>query len=470
MPTKRRKADGIDDTVRDSDDKRHETRNEKETARPSDTGRGASSRNASDDYLRGFVMMPFGHRSDDKKASRETQDRLFQLLVFAINDAFFQNYENRAVRKWKPIKLERADIGAGRSADLLDNVLRKVDISNFCVVDYTYENLNVALECGYALAHDKFLIPIQRRVGDGQLAAEEKGTGERTAAERQLRIIDLSGKLMHTVRIDRLKADPNWSELERHIQADSVILQQPEFFLREKDRIKPFASDAGVVHTYLLAAIPLRGRADFPDAGWLRTEEIYREDLVRPLYGAFRPLYEKLETGVTELEYPCVAYATREAANLSAVFGNAKRSIKILTTNLEGLIGYVEDIADALREHKDLRVEILTLNPDSEFVNARGRLIGKEISRFRHEMHESLDKLKDKLRNAWPKNVGIKTYSEFPTQITFFVDDHVFSAAVSVNHQSRNNVVFRIPASRKGVAESFGQHWDTIWARASEIG
>jgi|GEM_PF-3773294 len=410
-----------------------------------------------DDYLRAFVLMPFGKKG--KIPSANLQSGFFHLLIFALNDAFYQNYANQAVRSWRPIKLERADIGPDRSPDLLDNILRKIDKCHFCVVDITHDNLNVALEYGYALARDKFLIPVQRLTPDPEVEKHRNSDGDRP------RISDLAGKLIHTVELARFVKSPLWNDLASAISTPHIIDTHHELFYNNKNKIHPFSTDSKATHTFLLSWLREISRAK--EKSWRTIEELYREHIVRPLYKAFRPLYEKLESVGTEPEYDCTAYATREAAELSKVFGNASEVIRILTTNLDGLVRYVPDITRALQLPSLLKkLEILTLDPESEFVNARGTLIGKEIAPFRQEMKDGLGQFEEDLRKKFPTNVVIKTYSEFPTQITFFVDDDVFSAAVSVNHQSRNNIVFKVRLPRMGVAASFLQHWDTIWARA----
>lgn len=422
-------------------------------------------------YLRGFVMMSFGkERAEQYTADKETQDQLFQLLTFALNDAYFQNRINNSIRTWKPIKLERADIGAGKSSDLLDNALRKIDRSDFCIVEYTYDNLNVALEHGYAMARDKFIIPICR-----ELPGRE--------AHDTPRVSDLSGKLMHSVSLEAIRKHSKWKKLTEVLSSFDIQYNQPNFF-EEHRELHPFSSlSEKATRTFLIAAVnKILGGAREAQSEWWEIEEFYRKDILRPLYSAIRPLYEKLESGATEVEFQCTAYAGREAANLHEVFRKATDKIRILTTNLQGLVPYIEDILSALKsseqktsdnnKQKRLEVEVLTLNPDSEFVNSRGQLIGKEIARFREEMKESLQSFRDGLWEKGDfvrKQVAIKQYSEFPTQITYFVDGQVFSSVVSVNHQSRNNIMFCVPHSRKGVAESFIQHWDTIWARASEV-
>ncbi|UCH95173.1 MAG: hypothetical protein JSV88_33695 [Candidatus Aminicenantes bacterium] len=418
---------------------------------------------ASQEILNAFIMMPFGSDDEGETVSKKVQDALFYLVLFGLNDAYYQNYINRSVRKWKPINLERADIGVGRSVDLLENVLRKIDESDFCVVDCTFNNMNVALECGYAMANNKFIIQLQRPKDDIKLKQGE---------EYQMpHISDLSGKLMQDVKIKPLMDHKMWPDVSEIIQDSTILFNQAKYFSENKDKIAPFTDNKEAKETFLYNLVLEKSKGkDIVD---LRDfQSLYRKFIVRPLYSVIRPLSEKLDSGATEVEYTCKAYASRDDANFPGIFSKAKNIIKILTTNLQGLEEYIDSMEVALSQsqcNKKVKLEVLTLNPDSEFVNARGKLIGKEIARFRTEMSESLRLFITKLYQKYPNQVTIKIYSEFPTQITYFVDNNVYSSVVSVNHQSRKNMVFEVSISRKGVAESFLQHWDTIWARATEV-
>ncbi|MCX6584208.1 MAG: hypothetical protein NT166_28880 [Candidatus Aminicenantes bacterium] len=416
-----------------------------------------------------FMMMPFGSdkKDPDQQEKKDTvskgeQEALYYLTIFGLNDAYYQNYKNNSVKKWKPINLERADIGAGWSADLLENVFLKITKSDFCVTDCTFKNMNVALECGYAIANNKFIIPIKRPIDDLQI--------DETHVYSSPNISDLAGKLMQVVRTKPLMDHEMWPVVfERMKDPTKVVFNQAKYFYQRKDNIEPFLEKADSIKTFLFQCVCEKPEPkDYVRVKLEEFETLYREHIVRPLYSVIRPLSEKLDSGATEVEYTCQAYATRDDANFSDVFSSARKRIKILTTNLQGLTGYIGDIAIAL-EKNEFKLEVLTLNPDSEFVNSRGKLIGKEIRGFRTEMSNSLEKFKKQLGIVYDSKVSIKIYSEFPTQITYFVDDDVYSSVVSVNHQSRQNIVFKVPISRKGVAESFLQHWDTIWARATEV-
>jgi hypothetical protein len=416
--------------------------------------------------LNAFIMMPFGSDQKDK----DTQDAFFYLVLFGLNDAYYRNFKNDSVKKFRPINLERADIGAGRSADLLGNVLSKIDASDFCVVDCTFENMNVALECGYALAKDKFIIQMQRPIDDIKKTTTKK--------YHPPHISDLSGKLMQGIEIAPLISNNVWQYFFETIKDHEILLKPAKYFFGHKDEIIPFPDNKKDAkdkeQTFILYFVneSLKEENKFGIDELNDFQEKYRKYIVSRLYSIIRPLSEKLESGGTEVAYDCKTYASRDDANFSVVFSSANKHIKILTTNLQGLVEYIENMKTALERPKNrnkLKLEVLTLNPDSEFVNFRGKLIGKEIARFRTEMSHSLHEFRTKLYKDFPDQVSIKIYSEFPTQITYFVDDKVYSSVVSVNHQSRKNMVFEAPIYRKGVAESFLQHWDTIWARATEV-
>lgn len=466
-------------------------------------------------FLKGFVLMPFGKDDEIETLEESTpsnekqtneigvetqvlmkahQDDLFWILIFAINDAFYRNFLNKKVRTYKPINLERADTGAGLSADLLDNIFLKINESDFCLADFTTLNPNVSLEVGYSIARDKYIVQIVQ----GDMMGKD-----RTKTIKKLS--DLSSKLVYSIESKELFRKKIWKDkISKAENFNEIVEKSPDFFLDIKAKINPFADTTEEKYrTFLGAWIKERAKEkgnnelmEINDDDLKEVENLYETKIVRPLYHTIRPLWKKIYSGSTEVQYTCDVFASREAAEFDSVFSDAKKSIKILTTNLEGLVKYIPDIRCAANENNAI-VNILTLDPESEFVNARGTLIGKEIWEFRKEMKDSLKKFREGLLDTRqsdeqgkcqgesdgnsnksngtidkPKDkpkIFIRIYREFPTQITYIVDDHIYSNVVSVNHQSRNNIVFKIREDRKGVENSFLQHWDTIWARAHDV-
>ncbi len=421
--------------------------------------------------LNGFILMPYNlgdsvNPKEKTKFSDKWQTNFYYLLIFAINDAFYQNFINKIIRNYKPIKLERADTGAGLSVDLLDNVLRKIDNSHFCIADLSISNLNVSMEIGYALAKTKPVIQVNQ-IGLPLKDGEEK-------KQSVSNFSDLIGRLNYPVGSCAISASSIWgklcNEFEKHRNSFSSIVP---FFEKTSNKLVPFGNkdDRKYFHTFLGAWI--KEHTQISDTDIAEFEKHYEENFVRKLYPAVCPVWGKLDPSGTEVEYSSTVFSSREEANFSTIFSNAKRKIRILTTNLQGLVEYLPNIREAQKNKSNFSVEILTLDPESEFVNARGALVGREIAEFRKEMKESLSNfiktlnLKDTNETLGNK-VFIRIYREFPTQITYIVDDYIYFSVVSVNHQSRNNIVFKIEKGRRGAENSFYQHWDTIWARANE--
>ncbi len=420
--------------------------------------------------LKGFVLMPFGRADEPESGKHPTRQRqfdLFKILLYALNDAFYQNSVNQTVGDYRPIVLERADIGAGRSADLLENVFRKVDDCDFVVADLSVDNFNVALESGYALARDKYLVAVVQ----DDLFTSNHPAGMKGAMS------DLVGRLYCKIGVSDLFRRNLWKKMSQLLDRKDVLVSSAGFFWDTKEKLSPFSPPVPgkPYHTFLSAWLRERSglKVSVPDVAAL--EEHYRGEVVRRLYSAICPLWEKQIASRKEDEYGCYVFAARNPSNMARILARAEREVKILTTNLQGLVAHIKDIRDAIRKRNLRKVSILTLDPESEFVNFRGALIGREIRQFRQEMKDSLEAFKDKLEhNGDVRKAGaqvlIRIYREFPTQITYMVDDYIYSSVVSVNHQSRHNIMFKVALNRKGVESSFIQHWDTIWARAVDVG
>lgn len=427
--------------------------------------------------LNGFVLMPFSiapklETDKQKNFDDNWQLNFFHILLFAVNDAFYQNFCNHIIRSYKPIKLERADTGAGLSVDLLDNIFRKIDKCHFCIADLSIENLNVSMEIGYALAKSKPVIQVNQK--DLPLVECHRSSIENFS--------DLIGRLYYSVEFKQLTEFSIWEKLSEEFLKQRKKLYNPvKFFFDMSREIAPFSdSDMNEKHLTFLGAWIKKNNISSNMDEIIDFEQVYEKNIVRQLYPAVLPVWDKLDPSGTEVEYNSIVYSSRDGADFSTVFSNAYRRIRILTTNLQGLVKHISDIKDALKNSKlslaesgeRLKVEILTLDPESEFVNARGKLIGREISEFRKEMKDSLKRFRDDLisNSTEPDgNVNIRIYREFPTQITYIVDEFVYSFVVSVNHQSRYNLVSKIEKGRRGVENSFYQHWDTIWARAHDV-
>lgn len=162
------------------------------------------------------------------------------------------------------------------------------------------------------------------------------------------------------------------------------------------------------------------------------------------------------------------AFENRGVSDLVERFKEAKYRIDILTTNLTSSVnlGLLSIIKKRLETNPDLRVRILTLDPESEFTSKRAKQMGSSTRTFREELKSSLEKSSNVL-NSFPDRCHISLYDEFPTQITYVIDDHIYINTISANQYARKNIVFKLRANNAGAAKSIIGHFDTVWGRSS---
>ncbi len=185
----------------------------------------------------------------------------------------------------------------------------------------------------------------------------------------------------------------------------------------------------------------------------------------------------KLEKEKRELEqklqktYEVTCYSEREVANFSKIFDSAHHRIDILTTNLNWLFSkgknqkksYWEIIKDAVKNNDSLQLRILTLDPQSENAASRGRQLGFERENFRFQLKEAYIKVRDFAKDFTTNRVEVRLYDELPTQITFRVDEKVFTCIVGQPMQSRKYPVLEFNILNLGVKEAFLSHFLEIW-------
>jgi len=166
--------------------------------------------------------------------------------------------------------------------------------------------------------------------------------------------------------------------------------------------------------------------------------------------------------------YNVRAFENRGVSDLVDRFKKAINHIDILTTNLTSFVdlGLLEITKNQLEVNTNLRARILTLDPESEFASKRAKQMGASIRSFREDLKNSLEKSSNVL-NTFPDRCQIATYDEFPTQITYVIDDHIYTNTISANQYARNNIVFKLRSNNAGVAKSIIGHFDTVWGRSS---
>lgn len=171
-----------------------------------------------------------------------------------------------------------------------------------------------------------------------------------------------------------------------------------------------------------------------------------------------------------ELSLPTVQYlARRNDVLIREKIRESRLRIEILQTNLSILQrDFIDDIVTALDTHENLRVRILTLDPQSVFVNYRAKqLEDTEVKIFRGELLNALEATASKLRK-YGSRVSIKIYDDFPSQIAFFFDGETLACVVSAIGRSRDNCAFLVPSNMPNAQESFGFHFSHLWSKKSQ--
>lgn len=162
-------------------------------------------------------------------------------------------------------------------------------------------------------------------------------------------------------------------------------------------------------------------------------------------------------------DFRVACFSDRYRINIPRLIEKAKHRIYILTTNLEYTNQYLTDAItkslDINKSNAAFKIEILTMDPESDVANARAIQLGRTIRQYRNELRENLDKAKEIIGKN--HKVEIVTYRSLPTQMTFIVDDIVITAVVSLGQQSREGIHFVLSHTPK-LTEPFLAHFRAL--------
>lgn len=164
-------------------------------------------------------------------------------------------------------------------------------------------------------------------------------------------------------------------------------------------------------------------------------------------------------------------YAKRSDAHIVESIRAARTKIDILQTNLSVVVAnYLDVLIDTMRQNQHLELRILTLSPESVFVNFRSEQLGysgHRVAVFRSELNTSLASAKLHLEEFGDR-ARIRVYDDFPTQIVFMFDGDILSSVVSATARSRDNCAFLVNADAPGAHKSFIEHFNRLWEQKSE--
>jgi len=184
------------------------------------------------------------------------------------------------------------------------------------------------------------------------------------------------------------------------------------------------------------------------------------QQLAAALPTHIRQLLQRIESGPWSFDY----YATRSTELLRQMIDESRNEISILQTNLETLnANHISDLASALK--RQVRVRILTLDPQSRYVNERALQLNYKddtIRIYRNGLQNAIDNVVAQL--APLSGFKLRLYNDFPNQLTYIFDNHVLASVMSRTGRSRDNCVFHLPRHRlPGAKHTFVDHFNQLW-------
>jgi hypothetical protein len=117
---------------------------------------------------------------------------------------------------------------------------------------------------------------------------------------------------------------------------------------------------------------------------------------------------------------------------------------------------------------RNVRVRILTLNPESIIAEYRAKQLGRE-----HEVAEYREELRKAARFFYRRymnnnNVDIRIYDDLPSQITLIVDQKVSTSFVSRGQQARYNIHVELDIESRGARATFEKHFAEVLANQGQ--
>ena len=164
-------------------------------------------------------------------------------------------------------------------------------------------------------------------------------------------------------------------------------------------------------------------------------------------------------------------FPDREATKLPELVASAQSRIHLITTNLSYFADFKKFtvIRDKKPEFaferpisRGVDVQILTLDPDSQFVKSRAEQLGLEhdVASFREESRDSARRFYQ--RYPGKANLTIRLYDDLPLQITLMVDNDVVTSVITRRPKSRENLHFHLSMDTPGAKHSFENHFSAV--------
>ncbi|MCD4747199.1 MAG: nucleoside 2-deoxyribosyltransferase [Bacteroidales bacterium] len=188
----------------------------------------------------------------------------------------------------------------------------------------------------------------------------------------------------------------------------------------------------------------------------------FKEDLLNTCTYLIKHIEStRLQEFNNQLEYTVTCFPKYDVLDIKNSINSAIKNIDIMETNLSVLCtNYVKEIENALNNNSCLKIRIVTLDPESSFVNFKARRLGIDIYHYRNELRNSINKILN-LMNPYGNRFELRIYDDIPVPKTYFIDDLIYSSFME--YVSTQVLTFKIDMHRLGVMETFVMMFDSIW-------
>lgn len=206
-------------------------------------------------------------------------------------------------------------------------------------------------------------------------------------------------------------------------------------------------------------------------------EEFLRELKRRLLESQMLKVYLPSQSIVYGFQY-------RKLIDFRTLIERSTVSIKILTTNLDFInkerfpsrVGQNDPENETLlqmlsRFSKDksdeFNIQILALDPDSNFANDRAKDLRYERRPFRENLQNNLKEVEDFVKRQNSGQWSLAIYEATPFQMTFLFDDYVVASVVSEQTSSRLCMAYFHHLDIPGARLTYENHFDNLRIRST---
>lgn len=165
-------------------------------------------------------------------------------------------------------------------------------------------------------------------------------------------------------------------------------------------------------------------------------------------------------------------YPSRDTIKLAELISDARRSVDILTTNLnyfvsDKLHGKSDPIEAALK--RGATVRIVTLDPESIIAEYRAKQLirGEDVPGYRRELRDGIVQLYSKFGDH--ERFHLHIYDDLPLQITTKIDSTLITSIITRGERARKRIQIEFHESDDGVAESFISHFQSMFDNSKSV-